>query len=67
MITYFLIVYCESVEQWHVADEHRTSRGLSYATAVLHNTHPRLRGLFAVVAECDLAEATSNSPTSLFA
>ena len=67
MITYYLIVYCESVQQWHVADEYRTNKGLSSATAVLHNTHPRLRGLWAVVAQCDLEEATHSSPTSLFA
>jgi hypothetical protein len=67
MITYFLIVFCESSESWHVADEYRTIHGLSYATSILHNTHPRLRGLFAVVAEFDLEEATHSKPTSLFA
>ncbi len=67
MTTYYLIVFCESVKQWHVADEHKTDKGLGHATSILHNTHPRLRGLFAVVAECDLEEATSSTPTSLFA
>jgi hypothetical protein len=67
MITYFLIVYMESSKQWHVADDFRTVYGLSYATSILHNTHPRLRGLWAVVAESDLAEATSSAPESLFA
>jgi hypothetical protein len=67
MITYFLIVYMESSESWHVADEHKTNQGLSYATSILHNTHPRLRGLWAVVASYDLAEATHSKPTSLFA
>ena len=67
MITYFLIVYLESVQQWHVADELRTEKGLSFANSVLHNTHPRLRGLWAVVASFDLEEATHSTPTSLFA
>jgi hypothetical protein len=67
MITYYLIVFCESVQQWHVADEHKTDQGLGYATSILHNTHPRLRGLWAVVASYDLAEATHSKPTSLFA
>jgi hypothetical protein len=67
MITYFLIVFCESSESWHIADEYRTIHGLSYAISILHNTHPRLRGLWAVVAESDLAEATSSAPESLFA
>jgi hypothetical protein len=67
MINYFLIVYMESSKQWHVADEYATHKGLSAAQAVLHNTHPRLRGLWAVVASYDLAEATSSQPTSLFA
>jgi hypothetical protein len=67
MITYFLIVYCESTESWHIADKYQTSRNVHYATAILHNTHPRLCGLWAVVAECDLEEAISNTPESLFA
>jgi hypothetical protein len=67
MVVYYLIVYLESVQQWHVADEHKTDKGLGHATSILHNTHPRLRGLWAVVASYDLAEATSSQPTSLFA
>jgi hypothetical protein len=67
MVVYYLIVYLESVQQWHVADEYATNRGQSFAQSILHNTHPRLRGLWAVVASYDLAEATHSKPTSLFA
>jgi hypothetical protein len=65
---FHLIVWLESQEQWHDVDEidvpqkPRHGSRLSYATAVAHNTHPRLRGIWAVVQEDELAEAMARDP-----
>lgn len=63
---FHLIVWMESQEQWHDVDEINVPRGkrdpLSYATAVARNTHPRLRGLWAVVPIANLDEAMARDP-----
>ena len=64
---FHLIVWMESQEEWHDVDEINVPRkhrhdALSYAMAVARNTHPRLRGLWAVVPIANLDEAMARDP-----
>lgn len=66
-MTYHLIIWMESSECWHEVDEITVPIAgrrdpLRYAIAIARNTHPRLRGQWAVVAERDLAEAMASDP-----
>jgi hypothetical protein len=75
MITYYLLsgveVYDEDAHRmticWHIVDDYQTDRGRKQACAVLHNTHPGLKGMQSVVADYDLEESLARQPSGLFA
>jgi hypothetical protein len=58
---FYLLVWMESQGSWHEVDSCRAP-SLRHATSVLRNTHPRLRGIWAVVPESDLQEALESVP-----
>ena len=63
---YYLIAWLESSQTWFEVDSVRAPN-LRHATSVLRNTHPRLRGIWAVVAQEDLEEAMAAVPHGLTA
>ena len=63
---YYLLVWEPRQGDWveadHVDLRRHSRRAFSKAEAILHNRHPRLKGLWAIVAEYDLDEALHRNP-----
>jgi hypothetical protein len=58
---YYLIVWMESQQCWHEIEDFRAP-SLRHALAIARNTHPRLRGRWAVVPRDQLEEAMASDP-----